>query len=515
MGILSTLEPVSVFQYFEEICGIPHGSGDTKRISDYCVGFAKEHGLRYLQDDHNNVIIWKDGTTGYEQSAPVMLQGHLDMVCEKETDCEIDFSRDGLELQLTDGIIRAKGTTLGGDDGIAVAYALAILASEDIPHPPLEVVLTVDEEIGMLGAAALDTAPLQAKTLLNLDSEEEGYLLVSCAGGITVTTHLPVAWESIPQTGCANGIGFTLTVTGLQGGHSGVEIDKGRGNACQLLGRVLCHLKEHFDFRLCSVQGGLKDNAIPREAVAEIVLFAANEKKESAASETQVQEFQGKESAVSKALIQEFQEKTGELRQIFENEYALTDPAINIICECTENRTDNTVMDADSTMRTIAMLVGLPGGIQKMSFAVDGLVQTSLNLGILKTDQTEVTASFSVRSSVESEKMELVERMGFLMQVLQGTISSAGEYPAWEYRQESPLRDLMVEVFREQYGRDPVIQALHAGVECGLFAGKIAGLDCVSFGPDMKDIHTPKESMDVESVKRCWEYLLEILKRLQ
>ena len=504
MGILSGLEPFSVFQYFEEICGIPHGSGDTKRISDYCVEFAKEHGLRYLQDDWNNVIIWKDGTAGYEQSAPVMLQGHLDMVCEKEADCEIDFSRDGLELQLVDGSITAKGTTLGGDDGIAVAYALAILASEDIPHPPLEVVLTVDEEIGMLGAAALDATPLQAQTMLNLDSEEEGYLLVSCAGGITVTTHLPIVWENISQTACdqdcANGIGLTLTVTGLQGGHSGVEIDKGRGNACQILGRILCRMKEQFDFRLCSVQGGLKDNAIPREAVADFVLIAANADKESVALE---------------ALLQEFQEKVEELQQICANEYALTDPDIKIVCQCTENWTDNTVMNADSTMRTIAMLIGMPGGIQKMSFAVDGLVQTSLNLGILKTTQMEVTASFSLRSSVESEKLELVDRMRFLMQVLQGSISRAGEYPAWEYRQESPLRDLMIEIFREQYGYEPVIQALHAGVECGLFAGKIADLDCVSFGPDMKDIHTPKESMNVESVKRCWEYLLEILKRLQ
>lgn len=520
MGILSALEPAYVFRYFEEICEIPHGSGDTKRISDYCVGFAKEHGLRYLQDNQNNVIIWKDGTAGYEKSAPVMLQGHLDMVCEKEAGHEIDFSRDGLELQLEDGIIRAKGTTLGGDDGIAVAYALAILASEDIPHPPLEVVLTVDEEIGMLGAAALDTTALQAKTMLNMDSEEEGYLLVSCAGGITVTTHLPVMRESTPQTGgdenCDKGIGITLMVTGLQGGHSGVEIDKGRGNACQLLGRILCRLKEYFDFRLCSVQGGLKDNAIPREAVAEIVLMAANTSEESATSEAgEIPKREKEESVALKVLVQEFQEKIEELQQIFVNEYAITDPDIKIICKCTENGTHGTVMDADSTMRTIAMLIGLPGGIQKMSFAVGGLVQTSLNLGILKTTQTEVTASFSVRSSVESEKLELVERMGFLMQILQGSISSAGEYPAWEYRQESPLRDLMVEVFREQYGHEPVIQALHAGVECGLFAGKIADLDCVSFGPDMKDIHTPKESMDVESVKRCWEYLLEILKRLQ
>lgn len=507
MGILSALEPFSVFYYFEEICGIPHGSGNTKGISDYCVNFAKEHGLKYLQDASNNVIIWKGGTAGYERSAPVMLQGHLDMVCEKEADCEIDFTEDSLELQLEDNVITARGTTLGGDDGIAVAYALAILASEDIPHPPLEVVLTVDEEIGMLGAAALDMSSLQSHIMLNLDSEEEGYLLVSCAGGITATAHLPIAWESgtqpIDDEAFMDSAQFAdshinagsdkatviLTVTGLQGGHSGMEIDKGRGNACQMLGRVLCRLKKKFDFRLCSVQGGLKDNAIPREAVAKLVLS-------------------GKD-------IEAFQAEVEELQQICADEYQSTDPDIRLVFECTTNRTFAAVMDDDSTLRVIAMLVGLPGGIQKMSFAIDGLVQTSLNLGILKTTDSEVSASFSVRSSVESEKAELVDRMRFLMQIWHGTLSCAGEYPAWEYRQESPLRDLMVSVFQEQYGREPVVQALHAGVECGLFVGKIPDLDCVSFGPDMKDIHTPKESMDIDSVRRTWEYTLEILKRLQ
>ncbi|MDO4166748.1 MAG: aminoacyl-histidine dipeptidase [Eubacteriales bacterium] len=494
MGILSALEPVQVFQYFEEICGIPHGSSNTKAISDYCVNFAKEHGLRYLQDEYNNVMIWKDGTAGYEKSAPVMLQGHMDMVCEKEADCAIDFTKDGLTLQLVDGVISAKGTTLGGDDGIAVAYALAILASEDIPHPPLEVVFTVDEEIGMLGAAALDASPLQARTMLNLDSEEEGYLLVSCAGGITTTAHLPVAREQV------SGELMTVTVTGLQGGHSGVEIDKGRANACQLLGRTLYLLRDKFRFQIRSIQGGQKDNAIPREAVVALVLIGKAGEGEEITGEQ---------------LIFSFQESLAAIQKIYENEYQLTDPGVRLLCESEGSDTVDDGMTLVSTAGVIAMLVNLPGGIQKMSFAMEGLVQTSLNLGILKSEPEEVTASFSVRSSVETEKMELVARIRCLMEMLGGTVTNMGEYPAWEYRQDSPLRDLMIKVFREQYGYEPVVQALHAGVECGLFAGKLSGLDCVSFGPDMQDIHTPKESMNVDSVRRTWEYTLEILKQLK
>ncbi|MDE6852194.1 MAG: aminoacyl-histidine dipeptidase [Lachnospiraceae bacterium] len=516
MGVLSDLEPAEVFQYFEEICHIPHGSGNTKAISDYCVDFAKRQGLRYQQDDANNVIIWKDGSPGHEQSAPVMLQGHLDMVCEKEADCGLDFSRDGLELQLEDGVISAKGTTLGGDDGIAVAYALAILASDTIAHPPLEVVLTVDEEIGMLGAAALDASPLQSRIMLNLDSEEEGYLLVSCAGGITTTAHLPIHRET------ADGQSLTLTVTGLQGGHSGVEIDKGRGNACQLLGRALYQLQDDFIFRLCSVQGGLKDNAIPREAVAELVLTGWREKHR---SDTRAEQYgilgehqpdAGKQPSGNQGeqLQDAFRNKIAKIMQIYQEEYQLTDSNVRLLVTCDGNVVRDDAIDGKGTAKIITMLYCLPGGIQKMSFAIEDLVQTSLNLGILKTEEHEVTASFSIRSSVETEKLDLVAKIQCLMESLGGRVTSQGEYPAWEYRQDSPLRDLMVEVFREQYEREPVVQALHAGVECGLFAGKLPGLDCVSFGPDMRDIHTPKESMDVESVKRTWLYTLEVLKRL-
>ncbi len=482
MSILNGLEPAGVFRYFEEICGIPHGSGDTKAISDYCVSFAKDHELKYRQDEYNNVIIWKEGTAGYEQSAPVMIQGHLDMVCEKEPDCDLDFKKEGIRLQLKDGIISAKGTTLGGDDGIAVAYALAILDAQDIPHPPLEVVFTVDEEIGMLGASAMDCSPLQSRILLNLDSEEEGYLLVSCAGGVTARAELPVVYEE------RSGDCFTIQVAGLQGGHSGVEIDKGRGNACQLLGRVLYTIQKEIPFALCTIEGGLKDNAIPREAKADILVPSGNE--------IQIQE-------IVKCLTAQLQ-----------NEFRITDSSVTVSCKESDNSYETAMTDV-STREVIAALLNLPGGIQRMSFDMEGLVQTSLNLGIMKTEEHQVSFSYSVRSSVETEKNALVDQMTCLMEELGGSVTCSGEYPAWEYRQDSPLRDLMTEVYEEQYGKKPVIQALHAGVECGIFAGHLPGLDCVSFGPDMKDIHTPKESMDVASVKRTWDYTLEILKRLK
>lgn len=481
MSILSEAEPREVFKYFEEICAIPHGSGNTKKISGYCAAFAKSRSLSYIQDEYNNIIIFKDGTPGYENAAPVMLQGHLDMVCEKTPESAIDFENDGLSLILDNGVISARGTTLGGDDGIAVAMALALLASRDIPHPPLEVVLTVDEEIGMLGAAKLDCSPLKSRLMLNLDSEDEGVLLVSCAGGVTAVCRLPIERESV------SGVAFKIKLSNLTGGHSGVEIDKGRANANRLMGRFLDALSKEASYSLISVNGGLKDNAIPRECEAVIAAFSdAGEKIAQIASK-----YEG----------------------IFASEYRATDPALSLKAE-KRGEGNFTAASKISKKRMIAALVNLPSGIQRMSPDIPGLVQTSLNMGILKTSDAEMTMSFSVRSSVCTEKEELVSRLKNLMDILGGEVACEGEYPAWEYKPDSILRSVMTDVFKELYGREPKIEAIHAGVECGLFAGKLPGPDCVSMGPDMKNIHTLDESMDIASVKRTWDYLLAVLKRL-
>lgn len=479
MRVLEHLEPQSVFRFFEELAAIPHGSSNTGKISDWCVEFAEKRGLEVHRDRAHNVIIIGEATPGYEKAEPVILQGHLDMVCEKAPDCAKDLSKEGLDLVVEGDTICAKGTTLGGDDGIAVAMALAVLDAEDLPHPRVEAVFTVDEEIGMLGAMELDVSPLQGRRMLNLDSEEEGVFTVSCAGGNVSRCVLPVA--RAPFSGTA----LAVTVGGLLGGHSGAEIDKGRGNSNLLMGRVLCAVRQQTEIRLVSVDGGQKDNAIPRETAA--VLVAAD--AEAARSVC---------AALDAAL---------------KREYRVTDPGVYVAVERTAP--SGVPMDEQSTAGAVCMLACLPNGVEAMSADIPGLVQTSLNLGILTTDEKELDASFCIRSSVATQKQMLVERLECLMERLGGCVKVSGDYPAWEYRSDSPLRDLMVEVFREQYGRDPKIEAIHAGVECGLFAGKIPGLDCVSFGPDLVGIHTYQERMHIASVQRVWKMVTEILRRMK
>ena len=485
MSVLGGLEPREVFKYFEEICGIPHGSGDTKRISDYLANFAKERGLRYIQDESNNIIIFKPGTEGYENSAPVIIQGHMDMVCEKDNDCDIDFSKDGLRLGVKDGYVYAEGTTLGGDDGIAVAYALAILDSKDgaIPHPPLEVVITVDEEIGLLGAGALDCSPLKGKIFLNIDSEDEGTILVSCAGGVTAECTLPVSYEE--ESGYVT---YKITATGISGGHSGVEINKQGANSNMVMGRILAGIDKLCDMRIITVDGGLKDNAIPRETIATIGI-------------------------PSYADIESVKAYVDEMGEILKSEYRTTDADIKLIIE--KGADTSRIMSKESTEKTICALRSLPNGVLRMHSDIEGLVQTSLNLGIVKTIGNAVELHFSVRSSVGSEKDELTDRINTLISVLGGTMELKGDYPAWEYNPNSKLRDIMVKTHVKLFNVTPKIEAIHAGLECGIFAGKIEGLDCVSYGPNMDDIHTSSEKLYIDSTARYWEYTKAILKALK
>ncbi len=479
MGVLEQLEPKRVFRFFEELSAIPRGSGNTKAVSDWCMAFAAERGLEAYQDALNNVIIIKEASAGYEQAEPVIVQGHLDMVCERAPDCTLDMEHQGLELAVEGDTVLARGTTLGADDGIAVAMALAILDDDALAHPRVEAVFTVDEEIGMLGAAALDVSPLRGRRMLNIDSEVEGVLTVGCAGGNVTACTLPVAREAWPGTV------LRITVGGLQGGHSGTEIDKGRGNANVLLGRVLWALRRQTELRLIRADGGSKDNAIPRESAA--VLTAADPETVRAVC--------------------------AELDRQLKAEFFSADPDVFVTVCAAE--ADGPAMTDESTGRAVCFLNCLLNGVQVMSADMPGLVESSLNLGILVTEKERICASYCVRSSVESAKNAMTEKLRCLTVQLGGSVEVSGDYPGWAYRPDSPLRALMTQVFREQYGREPEVSAVHAGLECGLFAGKLPGLDCVSFGPDLPEIHTCRERMHIASVGRVWNMVVEVLRRMR
>ena len=475
---LQGLEPESVFRYFEEICAIPHGSRNTKAISDYLVSFAKAHGLRYRQDESNNVVIFAPGTCGLEDHESVILQGHMDMVCEKDAGCPLDMAVDGLDVTHDGCCVFAKGTTLGGDDGIAVAYALAILDDNTIAHPPLEVIVTVDEEIGMLGAAAMDLADVKGRTMLNLDSEDEGIFTVSCAGGATCTVSLNAERKAV------YGPCVRLSVEGLRGGHSGAEIHKNRANANKVMGDFLGRIQKLMPLCLTSFSGGSKDNAIPRACQATVVAMGIGlERINDIAAQLQ-QEVRGTYDE-PEALVQAF-----DVDALGGN--ALTTAA---------------------TADVISLLCAAPNGVQAYCPDMPELVQTSLNLGIAKLGD-RFTTTFSVRSSVNAEKEGLITKLKELADFYNGTYSQSGTYPAWEFRKDSRLRDVMVPIYTRMFGKEPKVLAIHAGLECGLLGDKLPGLDCVSIGPQMHDIHTSREKLEIASTRRTWEFLLEVLKAL-
>ena len=476
---LAGLEPASVFGYFEKICSIPHGSGNTKAISDYLVSFAKEHGLAYIQDELNNVLMFQDGTPGYEDHEPVILQGHMDMVCEKSPDCSIDFAVDGLDVTHDDTCVFANGTTLGGDDGIAVAYCLALLSDPTIPHPPLEIIITVDEETGMYGADGVDLSMFKGKRMINLDSEDEGIFTVSCAGGARAGIRLPLSRHAV------YGPCIKLTVDGLVGGHSGMEIGKNRANANKVMGMFLDEIKKRMPLCLTAIGGGSKDNAITRSCTASLVAMGME--------------------------LEQINDIAASLQEKIRTEYA--EPNAVISADNIDALGGNALSTQD-TDKIIGLLCAAPNGVQAMCADMPDLVQTSLNMGIVKMDADSFTMTFSVRSSVNQEKVDLLKKLEDLAGMYGAEFSSTGDYPAWEYRAESVLRDTMVAQYRQMYGQDPQVVSIHAGLECGLLGQKIDGLDAVSIGPQMHDIHTNRERLEIDSTRRVWEFLLAVLKAL-
>lgn len=467
--MLENLNPHDVFKYFEDICSIPHGSYNTDKIASYVVDFAKAHRFEYMRDDHNNVIIKKPSQNSTSDNT-VIIQGHLDMVCAKDDTVEIDFENECVSLNFNNEYVFANGTTLGGDDGIAVAMALAILDSTTISHPNLECVFTTDEEVGMTGATALDMFSLKGNYMLNIDSEDEGEFTVSCAGGETLVVEMK-------KENSTNHYSHTvqITINGLLGGHSGIEIDKGRANAVILMGKLLGALN---DIQLVDIVGGQKDNAIPFDCTA---IINTND-------------------------IQSLQNVIDTCLSDFKNQYP-NEKTITISVK-------ELGMQQGFNSNVIQFISTVTNGVRSMSNDIDGLVQTSSNLGVITTENDNVVITFSLRSSVAEEKKALHTEIEDLAGQCGAAISSFGAYPAWEYKKDSKLQQLCKKVYAEQYGKKAKIVAIHAGLECGIFTSRIPNLDCISFGPNLLDIHTSKERMEIKSVERVYNFVLTLLEKL-
>ena len=482
---IEKLYPEKVFHYFSEISKIPRASKKEKEISDWLVKFAKERKLKVIQDEHYNVIIKKKATEGYEDFSPLILQGHMDMVWEKNKDTEFDFSTQGIELVIDGDFLKANGTTLGADNGIAVAYALAILDSDDIKHPALEVVITTDEEDGMSGVVNLDFDEFDGKTLINLDTEEYGEVYVSSAGGTRTETKFIFETKKI-------GNGYTsisIEVKGLSGGHSGAEIHKNLGNSIKILSEVLYHLSKRYEMSLIHIDGGGKVNAIPREAVAEIAVKLDGDS------------------------IDELKNLAGLAFENILKDFKVSDKSPILAIEKIEEK--NLGISLGDTLNIINFLHEVPNGVLEMSKHIEGLVETSINIGFISTEIVDGNVKIRIKSLARSMANDplnkLVEEVTDLTRKHDANIKIAASNPSWEYKEDSKIRELIEKSFKEITGNEPVIKAIHAGLECGVFTQNIKGADVVSIGPNIYGAHTPEERMDIKSVGETWEWLLKIL----
>ena len=474
-----------IFYHFEQISKIPRGSGNEKAISDYLLDFGKSLGFECIQDAALNIIIKKPASIGYENAPAVIIQGHMDMVCEKNSDKEHDFEKDPINLVVKGDYIYADRTTLGADDGIAVAYAMTLLEDNTIEHPAIEVLLTTDEEAGMSGAMALQPHYINGKIVLNLDSEEEGKLLVSCAGGIRTKSILPIEWIDKKN----DTIAYNIVIRGLKGGHSGMEIHLGRGNSNKLMGRLLKNIDKELDFNLVSLNGGSKNNAIPRESSSIITISQKDERK----------------------LLDIKRRVCEELK----NEFSKKDPNLRVHLLEVEESVDKVFSD-DSTKKAVDLLYMYPNGVNTVSSDIQGLTESSTNLGVVTTLENSIEYDSTVRSSVSSLKDEIVTRSKCITEILGGKLVTESSYPEWPYKTDSKIREVCKDVYERMYEKTPEIVAIHAGVECGLFKEKLGNdVDMISFGPDIIDIHTPNEHISISSVERCYEYLLEVLKEIK
>ncbi len=480
--ILENYEPKKVLYFFEEISKIPHGSYNEKRISDYLVNFAKERKLKYVQDKALNIIIYKKATKTMLNKPSVILQGHMDMVCEKNAGTDHDFENDSLKLQVDGDFISAKGTTLGADNGIAVAIALAILDSDDVEHPPLECLFTVEEEVGLRGAKVVEATNFKSKLMINLDTDTEGIFLTSCAGGLKVEFIIDADFTELKEEHDT----FNLKVFGLKGGHSGAEIHKQRGNSNVILGRVLSSLKNEFNIFVSSIEGGAKDNAIPREATATI--------------------------QVLKSDLSEVKVKLDDIVSSIKDEFRISDQGLKI--ELTNEKLENKVYTEDTLNKIISSLSLIPNGIDTMSMEIEGLVETSNNIGVIENNGNTISILCAIRSSVATKKYDLLRRVELLAKNLKCTCVANSDYPAWEYNPQSFLRDVYAKTYKEIFNVEAKIDAIHAGLECGILSEKIPFVDIIAFGPDIIDAHTPDERVSISSIEKCYRLLTEGFKNL-
>lgn len=479
MSEIKNLEPKALWNYFDMICSIPHPSKKEEKIVEAVIEFAKTNNLECVKDEVGNIIIRKPATKGYENRKGIILQAHLDMVPQKNSDTIHDFEKDPILPYIDGEWVKAKGTTLGADNGIGVAAALAVLADKDMVHGPVEALLTIDEETGMTGAFGLKPGYLKGDILMNLDSETEGELYVGCAGGIDATISFDFKKESVP----VEMSGFALNITGLKGGHSGMDIILGRGNANKILFRIFKAL-EKLGMRISSINGGSLRNAIPREAFSTITIPTS-------------------EVAKAKEILENI---TKEVK----NELSLVEPSL--VIEMNPTALPSEVMDKDTQGRLIRSVYACPNGVMRMSDSMEGLTETSTNMAIVKTDDSKVKISCLLRSSVDSAKMDLAEMMASVFELAGADCKFSGGYPGWKPNMESPILKTMQETYNNMFGRVPKIMAIHAGLECGLLGGVYPNWDMISFGPTIMNPHSPDERVNAPSVKLFWDYLVETLK---
>lgn len=481
--ILGKLKPEAVFHYFEQMTKIPRESGNEAAISDYLVNFAKEHNLDYVQEPCKNVIIKKQATSGYEDAPRVILQGHMDMVCVKDDELDFNFATDELPIYVDGDWLRTKGTTLGADNGIAVAMSLAILADETLEHPALTVLVTTEEETGMDGVMALDPANVPGDILINIDSEEEGVALASCAGGVRNSLKLPIKWTEVDAAGLTS---YDIVIIGLKGGHSGIEINKGRANANKLMGRLL-HYIQDLNVSVSSIAGGEKMNAISKRASLTITLSEEN--------------------------AQALESKVKDFEIMIRAEFETADSGISVVANQKELVTK--VFAPQTTQNLMYILQLIPYGPQTMSANIPGLVESSSNIGVVEMDGNEIEFNSAIRSSVSSLKREINHRIQAIANLTGASMELIADYPEWEFETESKVREIMKDVYQGMFGKELEVSAIHAGLECGFLSQKLGKIDMISIGPDITGAHTPKESLSIPSTERVYNFLCEVLKAIK